>query len=570
MIECQRHYMDNVLSKTEINIVAALIAAIPLAAMAAGPVVPDAGSILQQIKPAAPPTPSPSEPSLKIEPEGSAEFPPSTPFDVKSFKVTGNMLFDAPTLHALVVDAEGTSLTLSSLIGLATRISTYYHNHGYPLARAIIPAQTIQDGVVNIEVIEARYGQIHLDNHGQVDDKLLQATLDPLQRGQVIGQAELDRVLLLLSDIPGIVTSAILKPGQTVGTADIGVNIAQGPFALGNAALEDNGNRYTGRARLSGSENFINLLHYGDILTVSGLSSGRNMNYGRIAYDVLLNGMGTRVGGSYSALQYRLGGTLSSLKGHGTAQVESAWVRHPFMRGPESNLYGQIQYDQKRLQDDLDTSGIRTDRHLANWTASLTGNLRDAFLSGALNTWSMDWTAGQVGFDNGAAQSADAATAKTRGGFSKWNANFTRLQSLGQTNELFLDFSGQWANKNLDSAEKMTAGGAYTVRAYDMGAISGTSGIFGSAEFRHDLGLAWGGRWQAIAFLDSEHVTINKNTWATGTNSATLSGVGVGLNWAGPDQWDLKSSLAAPIGSIPALVGTSRSTRMWVEIGRNF
>jgi len=39
---------------------------------------------------------------------------------------------------------------------LAARITDFYHSHGYPLARAMIAAQAIRAGVVEIEIIEAR------------------------------------------------------------------------------------------------------------------------------------------------------------------------------------------------------------------------------------------------------------------------------------------------------------------------------------------------------------------------------------------------------------------------------
>jgi len=67
-------------------------------------------------------------------------------------------------------------------------------------------------------------------------------------------------------------------------------------------------------------------------------------------------------------------------------------------------------------------------------------------------------------FDDGAARQVDAATAHAQGSFSKWTANFFRLQSLSARDALYLTLSGQWANSNLDPAEKMVAGGPYTVR----------------------------------------------------------------------------------------------------------
>jgi hemolysin activation/secretion protein len=550
------------------RLLAALLVASP--PLAAQPVAPGAGSILQQIQPARPPAPSPSGTGLTIERDSGGKLPPSAPFTVKTIRISGNALFATATLHALVADAEGKSLTLSQLGELAARITEYYHSHGYPLAQAIIPAQVIQDGVVVIEVIEARYGKVTLDNRTRVNDRLLQDTLSPLQSGQAIDQAVLDNALLLLSDVPGVAVNAILKPGESVGSADLLVNTTPRPAFAGNVALDGYGNRYTGRARIRGTVDFINPLQHGDVLSVSGLSSGSGINYGRIAYESLLNGRGTRLGGSYSALRYKLGESLAPLDAHGTAQVQSLWANHPLMRSRDANLYGKVQYDRLKLRDHIDATAIQTDRHLQTWTASLAGDARDALWSEGTNAWSLSWTAGSVGFDNAAAQLADAASASTQGSFSKWNVDFSRLQRLSPKNALYLAFSGQWANANLDASEKMTAGGPYTVRAYDIGAISGDTGYLGTVEFRHDLGLAFDAQWQAVAFIDSAHVVVNKAVWVAGPNSATLSGAGLGLNWARSNRWSARAYFAARLGSTPELVASTASARVWIEISKGF
>ena len=117
----------------------------------------------------------------------------------------------------------------------------------------------------------------------------------------------------------------------------------------------------------------------------------------------------------------------------------------------------------------------------------------------------------------------------------------------------------------------MSAGGPNTVRAYDIGAVSGDTGYTAVAEWRQDMGPAWGGQWQALAFMDSAHLTVNKKLWpqATATNNATLSGAGIGLNWVGP-QWRAKSYVATALGPTPALVPTNNDWRAWVEVSRQF
>jgi hemolysin activation/secretion protein len=533
-------------------------------------VIPGAGSILRQIQPVLPPPPSPTDFGLIIEQKDGAQPPSSAPFLVKTIQISGNTLFDSPTLHALVADAQGKNLTLAQLLELAARITDYYRSNGYPLARAIIPAQTIQSGIVRMEVIEAHYGKVELDNRSRVTDSLLQATLSPLQSGDAIGQSGLDHSLLLLSDIPGVVVNATFRPGDTVGTSDLLVDTTPGPLVTGNVALDNYGNRYTGRARLGGSVNVINPLHHGDVLGASGVTSGSGLNYGRLAYESLLNGQGTRLGASYSALQYTLGESLAPIDAHGTAQVESLWAKHPLMRSRGLNFYGQIQYDRLKLDDRIDAAGISTNRRLNNVTASLVGDARDSFLSAALSTWNVSWTSGNLGFNDDAARLADAASARTEGSFSKWNLNLYRLQSLGRTNTLYLAFSGQWADTNLDPSQKMIAGGPYTVRAYDVGAIAADSGYLETIELRHDLGLVSRGQAQVVAFVDSAQVTVNRNVWVAGANTATLSGAGVGLNWVGPDRWSARAYVAARIGSAPVLAASTGSARAWVEVSKGF
>lgn len=552
-------------------LLAPLFALCPLAAFAqAAPAAPNAGSILQQVQPLTPPPPPSTRPGLTIEQDGRGKLPPSVPFAVKALRLSGNTLFDTPTLHALVAEAEGKHLTLAQLDELAARITDYYHSHGYPLARAIIPAQVIRDGVVVIEIIEARYGKISLDNQTQVKTSLLEATLAPLQSGRLIGQADIDHALLLLSDIPGVVVNATLKPGERVGTSDLMVATVPAPAVTGSVTLDNYGSRYTGRGRVGGMVSFNNALHHGDVLSLSGMTSeSRGVDYGRMSYETLLNGRGTRLGGAYSALSYTLGDTLASLKSHGTAEASSLWARHPLARG-DFSLYVQVQYDQMQMRDHIDASAIRTDRSVNNASVSLSGDTRKEFLSGGINAWTVSWTTGHVGFDDGAAQLADAATARTQGAFSKWNASFSRLQGLSSNNTLYLSLYGQWANNNLDSSKKLGAGGPYTVRAYDMGAISGDSGYLGSVEFRHTMEQRWNGQWEVLAFIDSAQVEVNKTTWAAGTNSATLSGAGVGFNWSGSDQWYAKAYLATPVGATPELLASNTATRAWIEIGKRF
>jgi hemolysin activation/secretion protein len=543
----------------------------PLAIQAAEQsTAPDSGTILQQLNPAKPPPPVSSATGLTIEQPNGTRATAGEAFTIKRIEIQGNTRFDADTLHALIAEAEGRTLNLPQLLALADRITEYYHAHHYSLARAVLPAQTVKDGVVVIQVLEARYGKITLHYLSRVTDPLLQATLSPLKAGDVIEQTEIDHVLLLLSDVPKIEVHALIKPGEQVGTSDLDVTTQAGPRWSGVASIDDFGNKYTGRPRVAATVSLIDPLGHGDYLSLAGLSSGEDLNYGRLSYESTLNGLGTRLGAAYSGLHYKLGDGLESLDGHGTAQVASAWAKQPLVRSPNADLYLQVQFDRLTLRDDLDASATKTDRHLNNGSASLSGDARDALFAGAVSTVNLTITLGRLEFDNAAAQSVDAATARGEGRFSKWNLNLARQQQFTASDGMYLSFAGQWTDDNLDSSQKMTAGGPYTVRAYDLGVLSGDTGELGTAEFQHALGSAWGGAWQAAAFFDSEHIVVDHNPWVAGANSATLSGAGLGLNWSGPNLWTAKLQLAARVGGVPSLVHDPSSMRVWAEVNRMF
>ena len=553
-------------------LLALLIGVCPVlpALAAAPPPLPNAGTILQQAQPTPPPTPASSNNGLSIEQASPGTLPPSAPFLVSKIDITGNTRIETAPLHALVASAEGQRLTLPELAALTARITDYYHAHGYPLARAILPVQTMHEGVVGIEVIEARYGKVSVNNQSGVRSGLLESTLDDLKSGTVVSQGQLDRSLLLLSDIPGLLLNAALKPGTEVGSSDLQVEARSSAPFIGSATVDDSGDRYSGRARVGANVDLLEPLHQGDVLGLSVLSSGSGMNYGRLSYDALLDGEGTRVGAGYSALHYRLSGDLSDLDAHGNAQDANVFLKQPLVRGRDLNLYAQIQYDHLKLNDDIGVGDIETRRHLDNVTASLTGDLHDGMLAGAVTTWAASGTYGRVGFDNAQAEADDLAAADTQGSFSKWNLSLARLQGLGANDALYLELGGQWTHGNLDASQQMVLGGPTSVRAYDVSAISGDTGWQLTTELRHTYPRRWHGQWQTVAFVDDAHLTINKTVFAPGPNTASLNGAGIGLNWAGPEQWTAGVAVAAPIGSRPELLGSTNSVRAWAQISKGF
>ena len=533
-------------------------------------VPPTSGQLLQQAQPPQQPLPR-REPGIQIQTPETAHANDNTPFEVKQIVVGGNTVFDTATLHALVADGEGRTQTLATLTVLAQRITDYYRAHGYPLSRAVIPAQALNDGVVQFKIVEARYDQVQVSNHSRVQTSLLNATLSPLQSGQLVTQDALDRQLLLLNDLPGVQGHAVLGPGSAPGTSNLSVDAQALPPVTGNLTLDNGGDRYTGRVRLGGNVAVNNLAGLGDQLTAGGLVSDGHMHFGRIAYDFALNGAGTRFGLAYSALSYQLGDGLSDLHARGHATDASAWLFQPIVRSPNTNLSVRLEVDNRHLADDTGSTGVHDDRHSWDWTAGGTFDHRDDWGGGGVTQAQLSVTRGQLGFDDPAAKASDAVTAKTQGHALHWDGNVSRLQMITVTTRLYASLSGQYSHRNLDSSEQFLLGGMQSVRGYEVSTLAGASGYLATVELRHDLSLP-AGAWQGSVFVDHGGMWINPQPWAgnIGGNHATLSSVGLGLNWAGPDQWVAQVQVGQPVGSTPEQAGKRPSTRAWVQLSKGF
>lgn len=541
--------------------------ALPLTALAQ--TIPNSGQILQQVTPP-PPATTQAKPNLSIEPDNAAAVNDTTPFTVVQLQIDGNTVFDTATLHALVADGEGHTQTLARLNVLAQRITDYYHAHGYPLARAFVPAQALSNGIVRITVIEARYDQIRLENHSRVSDRLLRATLAALQPGDVVRQSVLDRSVLLLAELPGASPRATLSPGVAVGTSTLGVAVDATPTVQGNLLLDDAGTRYTGRLRAGGNLDVNNPLRHGDQFSLSALTSGHGLRYGRGAYQYTLNGQGTRLGAAYSALAYALGGPLRALDAHGTARVASAWLIQPLLRTRSGGMDVRVQFDRKRLRDRIDSTALRNDRHSNSASASVAGQRSDAWAGGGLTSASLSVSHGTLHFDQAASAAADAATARTQGRYTYWNASLARLQNLGTGTRLYASLSGQHSGRNLDSSEQFLLGGPTSVRGYDIASVAGASGWLGTVELRHDLDWHCAGRCEGVVFVDHGALSVNAEPWMAGRNHANLGSAGIGFSWVGARRWQAQVQLAAPLGAAPELTGKRDAARVWMQVARGF
>jgi len=534
--------------------------------------VPDAGRSIRDLEstiPAPPPAaPAPAldvrEPSAPASPAADNAAPLAT-LTVQGFQLDGNRVYDSATLQALLADLVGSQQDLNGLRSAAVRLTAHYQRGGYPLARAYLPAQEIQNGIVRISVLEGVYGQVVLNNASRTRNHVLQPALDALHSGDAVHGAELDRVLLALNDIPGVTAKGTLRAGAVTGSTDLIVNAESGPWISGSVDADNYGGAYTGEYRLSAAANINSPLTLGDQLDVRLLSSDRQQRYYHVDYSLPLGPWSTRVGAGMSAMRYELGREFIYLEAHGRADTANVYIRQTLLRSRDASVQASLQYEHKRLQDDYDAVDYTRAHRVGLWTAALNASANDHFLGGGRNAAYLSYSRGNLRFGDNALRDEDRRFKHAGGRFGMVNASLGRLQHVAGPVQFYGRLRAQWSSKNLNSSEKFSLGGPYGVRAFVPGAASGDQGWQASGELRY---LPLPGL-QLSAFIDAGAVQANKRSWTDERNRHSLTAFGFGIAHAGPTHL-INVSAAWPLQQSMPRTSTDQEPRFWVQATRYF
>jgi hemolysin activation/secretion protein len=533
---------------------------------------PSTGAVLEGAKQPAAAVPPPAKGSvITVEGQepatqtgGQAKIP------VKDFHISGQPPLPADELLGLIKGDAGRELTLAELSALAGKLTQYLRAKGYIVAFAYIPPQDIKDGSVEIAVIPGKYGQVKITGDGHFDHDRLKAMLFTAAGGAVITQGPLERALLLLSDLNGISIKATLAPGEAPGTADLLLEVADAARIRGAAYADNWGNRYTGRNRLGAQFTAGNLSGSGDDFTFGGLITNesrlKNYNFG---YSLLTGDEGARLGVRHSRVNYALGEGYAVLGATGQATVTGGDFSFPLVRSRVFSLYGSLAYDDKKLRDDQSAVALSSPKKSHLLSLGLSGNFADSWLGGGTNAFSLNHCRGRLTIEDETTAVIDDATVRTAGAFAKTIIVFQRQQHVTTNLNFHLNFTGQLADKNLDSSEKLFLGGADGVRAFPQGEAAGDDGYKLTAELRWRIpGLSTVKDSVYLAgFYDYGSVIVNHNPWAGAgdVNRRNLMGAGVGVLWTRSPDFAIRLDCAWKIGREQAAADTDANSRIWLQ-----
>lgn len=527
---------------------------------------PNAGSLLRQISPpTTQQTPTATGVVAPVQVTPTQPLDQGLVFSVRQIHIIGTTIFSEAELLPLVADMLNAERSLAQLQDAAARITARYRAAGYLVARAYLPQQKIENGLVSIAVLEGKLADIKIENASHLSTARAQAMLGEIDPSKAANQSQINRAVLLLGDTPGVgAVDARLSPGGNVGETVLTTRLNPVPYASGRFELDNYGGLYTGRNRVGASVDVSSPFGFGERFSARLIASDSDLLYGRLAAQAPVGSSGLTVGTAIGRSSYALGDTFAALDAVGRSTTGELFARYPLLRGVDANVYAQAAWEQRKLRDEVRSTATTTDKHAHVGTLSLQADARDRWGGGGSTQGSVALSQGRLGIDSPGAAVLDAAGAQTVGRYTKWAWAVQRQQALGVGWSLGAQLRGQRAGKNLDSSEKLSLGGANGVRAYASGEATGDKGWLASLELRYAISP----QVSASAFYDAGQVTVNANPYLATPN--TLRRSGTGLRLAGSyGAFDWQAAMAWR-GGDAGTAEPDRQARFWAQAGWRF
>jgi hemolysin activation/secretion protein len=504
--------------------------------------------------------------------------------DVRGFRISGSTLVTETDARQLLAGLSGRPLSAKEIEQAAQLISNHLRSLGFPFAQAYLPPQRLDAGIVEIAILEGRLDPnagksgivIETAGHRADPDRIQSLIAAGARPGEPLRIADLERAVLLVGDTPGVKNvDAEIEPGATTGTTQVRVKLAE-TSPIGLSLWSDNyGNRYTGEERVGIQVALNSLTGYGEQLAVQHVASDDSENT-RVSFSLPLGRQGFRLGLAHSEAKADFGLDMRTLDLNSDATVSTLSASYPLIRSAQQNVALALALERKHYITDL-VWGRENDRLIKSGTFSGSGDFID--LAGGQNRWTVGLTAGNVDLSRDAqAQDRDADTAKTAGDFAKINFQSIRVAPIDGSKRLswMLYLAGQYASKNLDSAEKFQLGGPQGVRAYPVSEGIGDHGWLANAEIRYKIPEKYLKSTHVFSFFDIGGIAQYRNPWSypettSAPNNYLLKGAGLGANLSFGDTGSVKFMWAHKVGDNPNRSsdgldsdGLNKSGRIWI------
>lgn len=486
--------------------------------------------------------------------------------------------------------------SIGQLQEVANQVRNYYREKGLILTQVVVPVQTIEEGIVDLELYIGKLGRVLAEGNEIYSTDVLEMAFGNLV-GKPIVKSEIEAALLRLTDYPGLTIFGVFQPGQQVGTADIVLKTQEEKRFDVAMRVDNHGTRETGRNRFRTVIDWNNPTGGADRLTgiIQQTYTPKNNVFKSIAYERFL-GDSYKFRASFDANKFDVGGEFDDQNIKGESEVYLLGIEKSFIRSRLENLITRVDFYRKEATTDTDSSPTNRDR-LTNLTLGVDYDSVDTFsfteTGGGINFMTVELTRGfndmfgAMG-DNASAQAKDGSGFEpsrqggsgkfAEGQFTKLFASFTRLQTLVPGQNLLLRFEWQWSDDLLVPLEQYAVGGPENVRAMAPAVVLWDRAVFASMEwliaapFIADQpafgNRKWGEILQFTVFYDFAMGRLNDALDTEQQGYEEVDGAGVGLRFNLPGQIDSRIFWAWEIGGDET--GNERRPQVWGDFTYSF
>ncbi len=493
-------------------------------------------------------------PSARAEPsdrqrQGFKPIPAPQPgevsFVLQGIALAGSTPHAPPQLFEEFTSLMRKPVTLSQLQVAAENVAVRYRNAGFLLAQAFVPVQTIQDGVVQIRVLEGEFATCKIEGEAANVGSLLQRYADQLCSIRPMKVESLERYLLLINDVPGVQAQGVIVPSATQGAspdllirvsrrnhdASIGISNRESK-SLGTWRSEFEGDLY-GAFGLDGRQ-WIRYRH----------TPGGGLNLAAIGQELPLGRSGAKWGVSLLGSQ-----TKADLSGTPVNSELSAFnlsLTYPWIRRRTYNLTMRGTFSAVTTNSDLDGIVFNQDR-VRSARLGLTYDFVDR--ARGANVFDVELSHGLDAFGANPTDSSNASRPNGRSDYTKFNFYAARLQPLIPRVSVLAAVQGQYTDQPLLVPEQFALGGEQFLRAYDAAELLGDRGYGLKVELRYNVTAS--GSATAYGFYDYGRVYFN----ASSLSSQGAASAGAGLRLTLWRRLNAYIEAAIPIGRDVAAQG---------------
>ncbi len=445
-------------------------------------------------------------------------------FFLRSIVLDGVTVFEEKELEPYYSDMLNSEVSLSDLERLADRLTVHYRNAGYILARVVVPAQAIDEGVVRLIVVEGYIDRVTIEGDLRGREQLFERWSEGIRASRPLHTRVLERYVLLANDLPGARVVARVRSSKEVpGAADLVLQVEhsywRSSVGTDNRGTDDSG---PWTVNISGSLNSVLGLYERTSLTWVQATDFDELTYLALRQEHVLNSEGTRLTLGTNQIWSEPSGTLGDLGYRTRGETYIVSLTHPLLRSRTRNLSvhgGFVARDSYRKFDGFDGSEDRTRVFTVggtyDWADTLGGvSIVDFALHHGVNGLGAHRDAASV------AQRADGVVDFTKLAFSA-----ARTQDLPSNFSLMFMVAAQYAFDSLLASEEFGYGGAQFGRGYDSSAITGDHGLLGLLELRYN----WLFENSHIQVLQPYTFFDAGQTWDRNRSDESGSSTGLGM-----------------------------------------